>query len=63
LIGRAGIVERKVSGNESLFEIAGISGVINEAERRGSGVATDMLRTATTFITVRLKKNYGLLLF
>lgn len=62
LIGRVGIIERKVSVNGHLLEIAGISGVITDVEWRGSGVATDMLRSATEFITNQLKIIYCLLL-
>ena len=62
LIGRVGIVERKVSVNGCLFEIAGISGVITDVEWRGSGVATDMLQNATTFICNQMKVSFCLLL-
>ena len=62
LIGRVGIIERKVSVNGCLFEIAGISGVITDVEWRGAGVATNMLRSATTFICNQLKVSFCLLL-
>jgi GNAT superfamily N-acetyltransferase len=62
LLGRVGIVERKVSFNGYLLEIAGISGVITAAECRGQGVGIAVLRSAAEFIHTQLKINYGLLL-
>jgi predicted acetyltransferase len=62
LIGRLGIVERKVSINGYLLKIAGISRVITDDQWRGSGVAIDMLKSATEFIHNQLKVNYCLLL-
>ena len=62
LIGRVGIIERKVSINGYLLEIAGISGVITGVEWRGLGVATDMLKSAAEFIYNPLKISYCLLL-
>jgi hypothetical protein len=62
LSGRVAIVERKVSVNGGLIEIAGISGVITATECRGQGVGNTMLRSAAEFIQTQLKINYGLLL-
>ncbi len=61
LIGRVGIVERKVSVKGGLVEIAGISGVITAAECRGKGVGNTMLKRAAEFIHTQLKIIYGLL--
>jgi len=58
LIGRVGIVERKVSINGYFLDIAGISGVITGVEWRGLGVATDMLKSAREFIYDQLKISY-----
>lgn len=62
LIGRAGIVQRKVSVGGGLLEIAGISGVITDVEWRRKGIASDMLKAATAFISNQLKINFCLLL-
>jgi predicted acetyltransferase len=62
LLGRLGIVERKVSINEYLFDIAGISGVVTGDQWRGSGIATDMLKSAMEFIHNQLNISYCLLL-
>ncbi len=62
LIGRVGIIERKVSVNGCLLEIAGISGVVTGEKWRGAGVASEMLKAAAAFIGNQLKINYCLLL-
>jgi GNAT superfamily N-acetyltransferase len=62
LIGRVGIVERKVSVNGYFLRIAGITGVITAVDWRGLGVGTDMLNNATEFIHNQLKISYCLLL-
>jgi len=62
LIGRVGIIERKVSVNGGMLEIAGISGVVTGERWRGAGVASEMLKRAAAFIGNRLKIKYCLLL-
>lgn len=62
LIGRVGIIERKVSVSGDMLEIAGISGVVTDEGWRGAGVASEMLKRATAFISDQLKIKYCLLL-
>lgn len=57
-----GIVQRKVSVNGDILEIAGISGVVTHIEWRRRGIASDMLKAATAFIGNQLKINFCLLL-
>jgi hypothetical protein len=62
LIGRVGIVQRKVFVSGGLIEIAGISGVVTDIEWRRTGIASDMLQAAAAFVSNQLKINFCLLL-
>jgi GNAT superfamily N-acetyltransferase len=62
LIGRVGILGRKVSINGSILAIAGISGVITATEWQGQGVGTAMVKSAAEFICTQLGLHYSLLL-
>ncbi len=49
LVGRVGIIERKILIDGCFLEIAGISGVITDQEKRKSGIGTAMLKGAAAF--------------
>ena len=62
MVGRLGIIERKVTVCEHSLNTAGISGVVTRPEFWNNGIASHMLKNAVDYSTRALGINFGLLL-
>jgi GNAT superfamily N-acetyltransferase len=61
LIGRIGIVKRKIRVGNSTIWVGGISGVATSPEWRKQGVASMLLRKTADFLAEVLNTEFGLL--
>jgi len=62
IIGRIGIIKRKINVNGKEIDVGGITGVIIKKEFRGKGLSKTMLKKTAEFIKEILKLKFALLL-
>jgi len=62
IIGRIGIIRRRININSKNLEISGITGVIVKEQFRGKKLSKIVLQKATNFIKDKLKLKFALLL-
>lgn len=62
LVGRIGIVKRKIMAGGSVLWVGGISGVITRPEWRMQGIASMLLNKTAQFLEEVLSTEFGLLI-
>lgn len=62
LVGRIGIVKRKITAGDSILWVSGISGVITRPEWRMQGIASMLLNKTAEFLAEVLNTEFGLLI-
>ncbi len=63
LVGRVGILERRISVGQELLRVGGICGVVTVPEYRDRGIASALLNESVAFIKNRLSLPFALLTY